>query len=48
VTLAVVQAVMRCRRLGESLRRGHGNCLKASGWQHELAAGVQVVEEVGL
>ena len=25
VTLAVVQAIVRCRRLGESLRSGHGN-----------------------
>lgn len=28
VTLAVVQAVVWCRRLGESLRRGHGNVSK--------------------
>jgi hypothetical protein len=28
VTLAVVQAVEWCRRLGESLRRGHGNVSK--------------------
>ena len=25
MTLAVIQAVVRCRRLGESLRSGHGN-----------------------
>lgn len=49
VTLAVVQAVVWCRRLGESLRRGHGNVSKhLISSTHWLAAGSRMGERDGV
>ena len=43
VSLPVVQVVVRCRSLVESLRRGHVKAFSASDGQHKLAAGCQML-----